>query len=384
MKYDFAILGGGAAGLSLALELVRSPLKEKSILIIEKDAKKSNDRTWCYWTDEPGPLDDIAYRVWPNMHFRSDSLDRTWDLSPLRYQMVRGVDFYRYAEAELEKHNVTFLIGTGEVEDGGAAATVRVDGQSAQAEWVFDSRIRPGDVVQNTRRYNYLKQHFTGWVIETDASSFDPQTVTMFDLRTPQRGGVTFFYILPFSETRALVEYTLFSSDLLPDSDYELALRDYLANNFGLRRYQIQETEHGVIPMTDHPFKRNLGQRILAIGTRGGRVKPSTGYAFSRIQRDSQRIVSSLIQINHPFAIPPDSLRYRFFDTVILEVLAKEPQLGRPIFSAIFARNPVQRVLKFLDDSTSLWEDLQILSSPSPGPFLRALIREVKKLPYNL
>ena len=39
MNYDFAILGGGAAGLSLALELVGSELQNKSILIVEKDAK---------------------------------------------------------------------------------------------------------------------------------------------------------------------------------------------------------------------------------------------------------------------------------------------------------------------------------------------------------
>ncbi len=217
MKYDFAILGGGAAGLSLALELVRSPLKEKSILIVDKETKNTNDRTWCYWTELPSPLDGITYHTWSNLRFLSKTLDRTWDLSPLRYQMVRGLDFYRYAHTELEKYNVTFLLGEGEVEDGRAAASVHVNGDSYLAEWVFDSRMRPADLAGNPRRYNYLKQHFTGWVIETDMPVFDPQTVTMFDLRTPQLGGVTFFYTLPFSQTRALVEYTLFSPELLPE-----------------------------------------------------------------------------------------------------------------------------------------------------------------------
>ena len=62
MTYDYAILGGGAAGLSLALALVRSPLKAGSILIVEKDAKNTNDRTWCFWSDVPTPLDRIAYQ----------------------------------------------------------------------------------------------------------------------------------------------------------------------------------------------------------------------------------------------------------------------------------------------------------------------------------
>jgi lycopene beta-cyclase len=144
-----------------------------------------------------------------------------------------------------------------------------------------------------------------------------------------------------------------------------------------LKDYRILESEHGVIPMTDHPFPHRLGARILAIGTRGGRVKPSTGYAFARIQRDSRRIVDSLVRTGQPFAIPPDPLRYRFYDSVVLDVFAKEPELGRPILASIFARNPVQRVLRFLDDKTSLWEDLQILRSPEAGPFLRAVGRKI-------
>jgi lycopene beta-cyclase len=174
----------------------------------------------------------------------------------------------------------------------------------------------------------------------------------MFDLRTPQREGVTFFYHLPFSERRALVEYTLFSPALLPIEDYESALRLHLDGLAGAG-YRILETERGIIPMTDRPFPRRQGHRILAIGTRGGRVKPSTGYAFARIQRDSQQIVASLVRTGHPFAIPPDPLRYRLHDAILLEVLAQEPDLGRPILSAIFACNPVQRVLRFLDGRTA-------------------------------
>jgi lycopene beta-cyclase len=376
MSYDFAILGGGAAGLSLALALVRSPLRDKSILIVEKDAKDTNDRTWCFWTDRPTPVNGIARRVWPRLRFQSEGFDQTWDLTPFRYEMVRGLDFYNHARAALEQSNVTILRGAGEVEDGPEFVTVRMDGQSYTATWAFDSRIRPTDMLVDPRRYNSLKQHFTGWEVETNTPVFDPQTITMFDLRTPQRGGVTFFYTLPFSPTNALVEYTLFSPDLLPDEDYDEALRGYLSGNFGLQEYHILEREHGVIPMTDRPFPRKLGRRILAIGTRGGRVKPSTGYAFARIQRDSQRIVNSLVRKGHPFGLPPDQPRFRLYDTVILDVLAREPELGRPILSTIFARNPIQRVLKFLDDRSSPWEDLRILTAYPPGPFLRAIRRK--------
>lgn len=374
--YDYALLGSGAAGLSLALALTRSPLRDKSILIVEKDEKKTNDRTWCFWNDATSPFDGIARRVWTRLRFVAPGADRTWDLLPFRYVMLRGLDFYEHARRELARHNVTFLRGEAEVEDGREEVSVTVNLPTSnvamfRAAYAFDSR--PPAILPLPRR-NYLKQHFLGWEVETERPVFDPQTVTMFDLRTPQRGGVTFFYVLPFAPTRALVEYTLFSAALLAPEDYETALRGYLTD-LGAGDYRILESERGVIPMTDHPFPRRLGRRILAIGTRGGRVKPSTGYAFARIQRDSARIVASLVRRGHPFAIPPDPLRFRLHDSVLLEVLAREPDLGRPILTAIFAKNPIQRVLKFLDDRTTLWEDLPIMAAYEPGPFLRAIWR---------
>ncbi|MBN2387210.1 MAG: hypothetical protein JXB85_09325 [Anaerolineales bacterium] len=371
--YDFAILGGGAAGLSLALAFARSPLKDRSILIVEKDAKDSNDRTWCFWTDELSPYEAIARHVWPRLRFRSPGLDRTWDLAPFRYVLLRGLDFYNFARAELRKQPVTFVRAAGEVEDGEEHARVLVDGGEFRAAWAFDSRIRPSDVVPRPP-YNYLKQHFLGWEVETANPVFDPQVVTLFDLRTPQRGGITFFYVLPFSPRRALVEYTLFSPELLPGEEYQAALGGHLAE-IGAGAYRILEAERGVIPMSDHPLPRRLGRRVLAIGTRGGRVKPSTGYAFARIQRDSARIVDSLIRLDHPFGFPPDPLRFRLHDSILLELLGSEPDLGRPVFEAIFARNPVQRVLKFLDNRSAPLEDLAVMSSYAPWPFLRAIGR---------
>jgi lycopene beta-cyclase len=379
MKYDYAILGGGAAGLSLALALVHSPLKDHSILIVDKQAKNTNDRTWCFWTDRASSYDSIAYHTWPKLRFVSENFDRTSNLAPFRYQMLRGIDFYEHARAELKKHNVNFLLGAGEVQDGLDSARVIVDGMVHEAGWVFDSRFTPENLPGNQRRYSHLKQHFTGWIIETDNPIFDPQTVTLFDLRTPQRGGVTFFYVLPFSENRALVEYTLFSPDLLAEEDYVRALKDYISNTLGIKNTIIESVERGIIPMTDHPFKRRLGKRVLSIGTLAGRVKPSTGFAFARIQRDSEQVVHSLLKNGHPFGIPPDRLRSRLNDSILLEVLSREPERGREIFTALFARNPAVRVLKFLDDRSSVLEDLQILAAPDPAPFARAVIKILGK-----
>jgi lycopene beta-cyclase len=84
INYDFAILGGGASGLSLALALAQSPMGNRSILIIEKEAKNRNDRTWCYWTRQDSPLDDICH-----MAYIALPVYRLKFLQPYRYQMIR-------------------------------------------------------------------------------------------------------------------------------------------------------------------------------------------------------------------------------------------------------------------------------------------------------
>ncbi len=374
MNFDYAILGGGAAGLSLALSLVRSPLRDRSILIVEKESKNTNDRTWCFWTDAPSPLDSITYHAWSGLRFSSPGFERIFTLAPFRYQMVRGLDFYRVAHAELAEHNVTFVQASGEVQDGQESATVSADGHVFNADWVFDSRIRPEDTRLDAR-FNSIKQHFTGWEVEGIGNAFDTQVATLFDLRTPQRAGATFFYVLPFSPQRALVEYTLFSPNLLEPAEYEFALRDYLHRQLGLDNYRILSKEHGVIPMTDRPFPRRLGHRIMAIGTRGGRVKPSTGYAFARIQRDSASIVDSLLSFSHPFAVQPDFTRHRFHDALFLDVMAHEPERVRSVLAGLFSHSPIAPILRFLDDRSSLLDDLRVIAACPPGPFLRSMIR---------
>src|SRR5579875_3017799 len=67
--YDFIVLGGGAAGLSLAYRLQHSPLGRCSMLVIDKDSTTPAPRTWCYWSDRPGPFDHLAHRTWHRLRF---------------------------------------------------------------------------------------------------------------------------------------------------------------------------------------------------------------------------------------------------------------------------------------------------------------------------
>ncbi|NMB86725.1 MAG: Lycopene cyclase [Chloroflexi bacterium] len=376
-RYDVILAGGGASGLSLALELCRSPLRGQSILIVDREEKKHNDRTWCFWTRTPEQFSGLAHRTWNRLRFSSPGFEACFSLEPYDYQMVRGSDYYAYAKETLAAcPGVAFLTAPVErIEDGPEHASVFTPGAEHQATWVFNSLYSLQTFHPDTRRFHYLKQHFLGWLIETAYDVFDPGVPVLFDFRTPQLGAMRFFYVLPFSSRRALVEYTLFSPAVLPEAEYRLALQEYCQRILGAGRFTLLDEERGVIPMTDQPLARRTGRRIVHIGTLGGRVKPSSGYAFLRIQHDSQAITRSLVEHGVPYFFPHTPARYARYDALMLDVMQHSGDAMQLIFTHLFRRNPIQRIFRFLDEESSFAEDLRLIASLPPLPFLQAWLR---------
>jgi lycopene beta-cyclase len=373
--YDFILAGGGAAGLSLAYHLVHSPLKDASILIVDPESKDANDRTWSFWTHNSSTFDAIVHRSWDCLQFVGEGLDKTLEISPYRYQMIRGLDFYRHVHQALAAFpNVEFLQGkVTHIQDGPGFAEATVEGQTFQAAWIFDSR--PAHPEVNTSRYHALRLYFKGWAIQTAGPAFTPQAATLMDFRTPQRGDTRFFYVLPFSEDRALVEYTVFTASRVGAYECQAALENYLAGVQGIGEYHILSAEGGCIPVTDQPAQRRAGARVMNIGARGGRIKPTTGYAFARIQQDSIAIVRSLVEQGSPFHIPADSERYRLLDSILMEIMTSQGEEIQPIFTALFRNNPPARLFRFLDEVASPQEILMLIETLPRRIFLETLLK---------
>jgi lycopene beta-cyclase len=377
--YDFIIAGGGAAGLSLAYHLLQSPLQDRRILIIEQDAKDQNDRTWCFWTNQPTLFDDIVSYSWDQLQVVGQRNTMTLDLHTYRYKMIRGIDFYHFAyQAITRSPHIDFMQGKIEhIEDGNQQANVVVDGQLYAGTWVFDSLFHWSTFQPDQKHYHVLKQQFIGWEVETEQQIFNPQRATFLDFRTSQELGTHFFYVLPFSERHALVESVYSTTTPIRWETCQQAINSYLESILATATYCVKREERGISPLTDWPFPQQRGQHVMAIGIKGGMVKPSTGYAFLRIQQESANIVRSLLQVGHPFNVPISPRRYRFFDSVMLSIMAQHGERVEAILTTLFRQNSVERIFRFLDEAAPLWENALMVPSLPPQLLWQSLLQIV-------
>ncbi len=381
-SFDYIIAGAGASGLSLAYHLNQAGLTDKRILLVDKVPKTTNDRTWCFWEAGQNPFEHLLYRQWYKLNFFADGVAQSLDMGPYAYKMLRGIDFYNFMNDWLaQQPNITRLFGevTG-VGESEAGAKICVDGNEYHAQFVFNSIPAPKPQAASRKPHHSLLQHFKGWVIETEADAFDPDTATLMDFRVPQgnNGETRFVYTMPFSPCKALVEYTVFGPSIWPHETYRSELRNYLSDVLKLDEYQIHEEETGVIPMTDAPFETRPSPHVINIGTAGGRTKPSTGYTFLRIQRQAMQIASTLQRTGQP-QMTENSPRFKLYDSVLLNVLDKQRREGARVFAEMYARNPAWRIFKFLDEQTSIAEDLQVMGNSHLLTFSRAALAVVAR-----
>lgn len=374
--FDYLIVGSGLAGLQLALQLSEdSYFENASIAIIDPSEKTKNDKTWSFWEKGDGKFDAIVKKTWPLTRFESHRMALRLPLEPYLYKSIRAIDFYNWTKQWLHaKGRIKFF--TDAVQDiEGTTSAVKIIGQT-QSYWakhVFDSRI-PKAFYKKQDRYTRIQQHFKGWLIETETACFDSNSFTMMDYRFQYKDTTSFIYVLPFSERKALVEYTFFTPDLVAVEVYEKALKAYLKKALKLTRYQILETETGNIPMTDFPFWKFNTKQVTKIGTGGGWVKGSTGYAFKHTEKKVGKLIANL-KAGRAAAAGLYPKKFRFYDTIFLKVLHDHNEKGVWIFERFYSKNSIQTMFRFLDEESNFFEDLRIIKSLFSRIFLEALIK---------
>jgi lycopene beta-cyclase len=264
--------------------------------------------------------------------------------------------------------------GVTNISNGNTIATVRTSSTEYTAGYVFNSIIFQPQLLQAP---GSLLQHFKGWMIETPSSCFDVNIATFMDFRIKDKPSNTFVYVLPVSGNKALVEYTVFSPALLHKEEYDAGLQQYIKQYLKLASYTIVDEEFGVIPMSTHIFSKGE-DRIVNMGTAGGRTKSSSGYTFKFIQKHAAAIVQALMQRQSPLVKEKIfDKRFRLYDDTLLNILYRQKSYASDIFSDLFRKNKPHQVLKFLDNETTLTEELKIMNTVPKPVFLPAALRQL-------
>jgi lycopene beta-cyclase len=369
-KYDYIIAGAGCAGYSLLYHLLQDPiLSKKKILVVDANFNKGNDRTWCFWEDQAGPFESIVCKKWSNIEVLKGTMQRLLPTAPFEYKMIQGIDFYQYISAFAKGFdNVEWvaskILTIDSIND--SIATVNWEGGAAEANYVFSSIN--GERIQST-----LWQHFKGIVVEFDTPVFDDTVARLMDFNVPQMDATAFMYLLPLTNKKALVEYTLFSPTILETAEYDLVLNAYMEEHYKGKSYNIVHTEQGAIPMTTKKMTSRTGN-VISIGTMGDAVKASTGYAFQFIQKQTLQIVNQL-KLNKALDASVHDTRHQFYDAVLLYILEHKKMAGDEIFARIFKQNDAATVFKFLSNTSTIMEDIRIMLSLPTTIFLPAAIQ---------
>ena len=351
-EFDYIIIGGGCAGLSLAYELdLHSKLKDKTLAIVEHRDEYKRDKTWSFWKVSPHNFEDCTIKSWDNFTINIPSHLKHVDCKNMPYQTIdSGLFYQKIIDKIKQNNNIYFFKNINEV--------------NTENSFIFNS---VGDKIDNK---SSLWQHFSGIEIETSKDFFDEKIFNLMDFDCDQKNSVHFFYTLPFSKTKALIE-TTWISDLNNTSlnDYDIQLKNYVEDKLKIKNYKINYKETGAIPLFHPNNIKKLNQ--IEIGTAGGMTRLSTGYTFLNIQEQSKYIRKNIENIKDTkiFSI---ERKYEFLDNIFLKVLKKNPERMAQIFYKMFNSSP-NTVINFLSNKSNILEDISIISKMPKWVFLKQL-----------
>ncbi len=377
--YNYIFAGAGLSALMTVFKMVQSgKFSDKSILLLDENSKKANDRTWCFWSENNENWEPIIHKKWNSALFANQDFKIDINLNPYKYNQIRGLDFYNFVfEVISKQENITFENQkVVDYEESENQITLQTETDSYTCDQLFNSILDLYEV-ENQTQYPLLQQHFIGWLIQSEQEVFNAEQATFMDFSVEQKGNTRFMYVLPTSKTEALLEYTLFSHKHLETSEYESELENYI-KKLGITNYKIIEKERGSIPMTCFPFWKNNTVRLLNIGSAGGWTKASTGYTFKNADKKSTQLVRFL-ETQSDFRQFHKMSKFWFYDLLLLDVLHRKNELGATIFSALFKKGNPKLIFKFLDEETSLKEDIQVILKCPKCLFLNALFRVIFK-----
>lgn len=376
-QYDFIFAGKGASAALVLIELDRRKLLDsKKILIVDPNKDSINNKNFCFWTEENGEvkrkLQPFIEHTWSKIQLNNGKEEL---LDPTSYNHIPNSIVIEKANAIIKKHSAQIIIETVTVTGTDRIGNfAEIGNEKKYGAYIFDSRT---PVLQkNNGNQTTLFQSFLGWVVEFPTEILDVESFRMMDFNIEQNNYTQFVYVLPFSKNSALIEVTRFGKEIITTNEAETILEDYIKNQFG--HYEKTGTEKGCIPMSNASLENAESKNIINLGARNYCLKPSTGYAFKNMFNQANEI-AECIQAGQK-TIPTNRThkeatkgRFAFYDALLLIILHLWPNYGRVIFTQLFSKVETKLILKFLDEKTTILEDIQIFSRLPIGIFLKSL-----------
>lgn len=378
-KYQHIIIGGGCAGFQLAKAMLKLPNSTvRSVLIIES-SKEHAPKSWCFWSDNSHPYRHLVKKEWSSLSFGAYENKKSLPLQKQTYQYIDSQSFINYHLMEFENNpRITIIHDTVfSLENQSEGFLVNCYDKSFTADYVYTS------VPNLTKDVDFkpkVWQHFLGWEITTSENYFNTEEATLMDFDVDNNMDGRFIYILPFTENRALVECTIFSNQAFPLESFENSLKIYLHKKYG-SDYKILKTEKGTVPMMRIENSVNF-DRLIPIGTAAGCIKASTGYSFVRNIEHTNKIIGYL-QGNNRLPRMAYS-RFDFYDKLLLWIIENEKHEIKKIFNLLFKKNSIRIILLFLDEKTSIFQDMRIFYSLPKFTFITALFSSFPKYIFSL
>ena len=378
-KYDLIFCGGGLSTLIFLNKIISDNyFDDKSILVIEKDPNLIPKKTWSFWEKKDSYWNDFIKKSWDKIVFKSQNVSIKRNLTNMNYKMIKSESFYNNIYDKVKRQpNIIIKKGVVEnIKEHNDFVVVKTINETFKAGKVLNSI--PDNSYKTNLNFPVLLQHFVGWTIQTKENLFDADIATLMDFSIDQNNQTRFFYILPISKNEALVEFTLFSKNLLDDKEYKTEINNYLKSS-EIKDFKIKSKEKGVIPMTCFPFDNANTKNLVNIGTAGGWTKPSSGYTFRFIDKYSDKLID-FIKSEKSFKKFKLRDRFWFYDLLFIDVLYYQNHLGSSLFENMFKKNKFKSIFRFLDNESSLIEELKVIYSFPKWVFIKSFFKNIPKI----
>lgn len=370
---DLIILGGGCAGLSLAVRLATLGKSAPKTLVLESRPEYFHDRTWCFWGNLGVAMEELVTHQWSSFSVSTttDRIVRNCFANP--YRMIPSEAFYAAAQSVISQApRIELMLGNNvsaePVKRDGLWRVMTPNGELS-ATWIVDTR----PVTLRGAMQPHLWQSFLGREIVTEDACFDPTCAELMDFSESTPTQIRFLYLLPFAKNRALVEATVFDPRSMGTEELEPLLGSLLEKRLGSARYSHVRSEQGILPMGQPPASTHDETGFVRAGLTAGGARPSTGYAFQRIQRWADDCAKALGKGEEPLAHAADPFIPRAMDDLFLRVLRSHPALAPDLFLSLFSKVDPARIARFMSDRGRLSDYAAIITSLPSAPFLGEL-----------